>query len=162
MIAMYAGPMPLPRALLALLTVPAFVLAACGGPAPTREEFAAEANRVCTEAQQEVEQQARENPNQPPEQALDQASDQLRGIIDDLRGLERPEGEPGEMAERYVDGLEQQLDRGLPVLERFQKALESRDRQAIQRAAREAQALQGQGAELRSLANRLGLNKCQQ
>jgi len=162
MTAMYAAPMPSPRALLALLTVSALVLTACGGPAPTREEFAAEANRICAEAQQEVERQARENADQKPEQALDQATDQLRGIIDDLRDLDRPEGEAGELAERYVDGLEQQLDRGLPVLERFQEALESRDRQAIQQAARDAQALQGQGAELRNLANRLGLDRCQQ
>jgi len=154
--------MPSPRALLALITVPALVLTACGGSAPTREEFAAQANRICAEAQQEVQQQARENADQEPEQALDQATDQLRGIIDDLRDLDRPEGEAGQLAERYVNGLEQQLDRGLPVLERFQQALESRDQQAIQRAAREAQALQGQGAELRRLANRLGLNQCQQ
>lgn len=146
---------------LALLTVSALVLAACGG-SPSREEFAAEANRICAEAQQEVQQQARENADQEPEQALNAATDQLRGIIDDLRDLERPEGRAGDLAERYVEGLEQQLDRGLPVLERFQQALESRDQQAIRRAAREAQALQSQGAELRNLAKQLGLDQCQQ
>jgi len=153
----------MPRArLLALLVVPALAVAACGGSAPTREEFAAEANRICAEAQERVQQQARENAEQEPEQALDQATDQLRGIIDDLRGLDRPEGEAGQLAERYVDGLEQQLDRGLPVLERFQQALEAQDQQAIQRAAQEAQGLQRQGAELRNLANQLGLDQCQQ
>lgn len=147
---------------LALLTVPAVVLAACGGSPPSREEFAAQANRICAEAQQEVQQQARENADQEPEQALDAATDQLRGIIDDLRDLDRPEGRAGDLAERYVEGLEQQLDRGLPVLERFQEALKSRDQQAIRRAAREAQALQSQGAELRRLADQLGLDQCQQ
>ncbi len=147
---------------LALLTVPALVLAACGGSPPSREEFAEQANRICAEAQQEVQQQARENADQEPEQALDSATDQLRGIIDDLRDLDRPEGRAGDLAERYVEGLEQQLERGLPVLERFQEALESRDQQAIRRAAREAQALQSQGAELRRLAEQLGLDQCQQ
>jgi hypothetical protein len=70
------------------------LLAACGGDdAPSREDFASEADRICREVEKELEKLG-ESADSPEEiaDAIDEVIEETRQAAKELVDLERPEG----------------------------------------------------------------------
>lgn len=128
----------------------AFVAAGCGGDddAPTREEFVADANEICAEANQEVDAQAQdlfgggEEPSQEEfeEFARDVLAPSVRDQVDQIRDLGAPEGDEDEVTE-ILDTAEAGADE---IAE---------DPEALTRA-------DSQLAEATRLAGEYGLDRC--
>jgi hypothetical protein len=144
---------------LALLPLVALsLLPACNGDdAPSRQEFADEADKICRQAQREI-QDIGQGARSREELAgiVDRVIDRVRQSVDDLEDLERPDGEAGELAERFVNAIERDLvDRGIPALEEFRDAT---DRQAAQRALEKLQAIDESNTD--ELAREVGAPDC--
>ena len=121
-----------------LLTLLAFAAASCNGDeAPSEEEFADRANEICREAERSLEDVA-EGAEGPEDiiEAIDEVIEEARDTVADLDELERPEGEAGARAERFVSATRSELeDVGIPALEELRGAVASEDRGAIEEAA---------------------------
>ncbi|MEA2330374.1 MAG: hypothetical protein QOH58_512 [Thermoleophilaceae bacterium] len=145
---------------LALLLL-ALGLSACGGDdAPSRAEYTADVERICNEAQKQAE-KVGENATSPADiaKAIDTVIDDTRKSMDDLQALDRPEGDAGELADKFVDAtVSDTEDKGIPVLEDLRDALKEDDQKAAQKAIERLQALQTSDAD--KFARELGADAC--
>jgi hypothetical protein len=136
-------------------------LSACGGDdAPTREEFAEQAERICKNAEKQL-QSVGQDATSPSEiaAAIDKVIDQSQSSVDELRDLEQPEGEAGANAEKFVRGLESDIeDKGIPALEDLRDALKDNDQKAAQEAAARLQAIETSNTD--ELAKKVGATDC--
>jgi hypothetical protein len=136
-------------------------LSACGGDdAPSQEEFANRAEEICQNAEKQLE-SVGENVSSPSEiaAAIDKVIDQSQSSLDELRELERPEGDAGEDAEKFVNALESDIeDKGIPALEDLRDALKDNDQQAAQEAAAKLQAIETSNTD--QLAKKIGATDC--
>ena len=145
---------------LAVLLVSLGLLACGGDDAPSKQEFANAADRVCRETEKEIEKigQSAESPEALAD-VLDQVIDKSREAADDLVDLERPEGADGDTAEKFVEGFQSELDEKLiPALEDLRQAVQDKDEQAVQEAAQQLQQLEG--SESDRYARELGASAC--
>jgi hypothetical protein len=152
--------MRLPALLLLLALAPALLLACNGDDAPSRQEFADEAEKICTQAQEEL-RDIGSGAESPEELAglVDDVVERVQQSVDELGDLERPEGEAGEAAERFVNAVERDLeDRGIPALEEFRDAIEASDRQAAEQALEKLQAIDESDTD--ELAREVGAPNC--
>jgi hypothetical protein len=149
-----------------LLSLLAFTVASCDGDdppsddAPSQGEFAEQANEICRTAQRSLE-NVGEGARSPEEivSAVDRVIEESRNAVDELAALERPEGEAGETAQRFVDATRREIENeGVPALEELREALERRDQQAAQMAAQRLQDIDT-AASTRA-ARKLGANAC--
>jgi soluble cytochrome b562 len=140
-------------------------LAACGGDddsgsAPSKAEFANNAEKICRDTEKELENIG--NGAESPEdvaKAIDKVIDESRQAADDLVALERPEGEAGQTAEEFSEGFRSELnDQIVPALEDLQAALEKKDVQAVQAAAKKLQDLETSKSD--TAARELGATAC--
>jgi chromosome segregation ATPase len=93
-----------------------------GGGGVTREEFVAEANRICREGEEklsDITQDAQQKIQQAESQAeqqevvadvLDQTVEEYRPVLEDLQAVEAPE-ELSEDWTRFLDGIQQAFDK---------------------------------------------------
>ena len=140
-------------------------LAACGGDddsgsAPSKAEFANNAEKICRDTEKELESigHGAESPEDVAK-AIDKVIDQGRKAADDLVALERPEGEAGQTAEEFSEGFRSELnDQIVPALEDLQAALEKKDVQAVQAAAKKLQDLETSKSD--TAARELGATAC--
>jgi hypothetical protein len=136
-------------------------LSACGGDdAPSRQEFADQAEKICQNAEKQLD-SVGEDASSPSEiaKAIDKVIDQSQSSLDDLRGLDQPEGADGAAAERFVKALESDIeDKGIPALEDLRDALKDKDQQAAQEAAQRLQAIETTNTD--ELAKRIGATDC--
>jgi hypothetical protein len=136
-------------------------LVACGGDdAPSRADFARDAERICREIEREFENLG-ESADSPEEvaEAIDRVTEKSREAADELVDLERPEGNAGENAERFAEGFRQQLnDKLVPALEDLERALREKDAKAVQEAGAELQKLDATEAD--RAARELGATAC--
>jgi hypothetical protein len=151
-----------------LLILLALLAASCNGDddaasqadAPSREEFAARANEICREAERSLENVAEgaESPQDIAE-AIDEVIEESRSTVSELADLERPEGEAGEAAARFLDAARTEIqDEGIPALERLRDAVESEDREAIGEAAQRLQGIDSSASN--RTARAIGANDC--
>jgi translation initiation factor 2B subunit (eIF-2B alpha/beta/delta family) len=126
-----------------LLVLLAFATTSCNGDdapsdeAPSQAEYAERANEICREAEQSLEDVA-EDADEPEDivDAIDELIEEARDTVAELADLERPEGEAGETAARFVDATRAEIhDQGVPALEELRRAVESEDTAAIREAA---------------------------
>ena len=136
-------------------------LAACGGDdAPSKADFAADAEEVCKNAEEKLE-GVGENASNPEEiaDAVDKVIDATQNSVDELQDLELPEGADGKAAEQFVNALGTDIeDKGIPALEALRDALEKNDQQAAQKAAQQLQAIETTDTD--DLARKLGAEAC--
>jgi hypothetical protein len=148
------------------------LLASCGGGgsgagggggdgAPSKQEFARNADRICADVEQRV---ADLNKNEPRTLSdLTQFIERLKVAVNEkvnrLQALERPTGGSGETVQRFTDALDRESKQQvLPTLNRLQKAVANRDRKALRKASRELAAIRNQASD--RLASALGATKC--
>jgi hypothetical protein len=138
-------------------------LVACdddGGSAPSRAEFAKDAEKICKDTEKELESFGEEvgGPAEAGE-AIDKVIEASRKAADDLADLERPEGDAGETATKFAEGFQQELeDKLVPALEELKRALQAKDQQALQEAVTKLQALEA--TESDRYARELGIRAC--
>jgi hypothetical protein len=145
---------------LAVLTVGLGLLGCGGDDAPSKQEFANEADRICRETEEELEQigQSAESPEELTA-VLDKVIDRTQAAADDLVDLERPEGADGDTAEKFVEGFQSELDDKLvPAIEDLRQAVEDKDTQAVQEAAQRLEQLEA--TESDRYARELGASAC--
>lgn len=131
-----------------------------GGDAPSKEEFAKEADRICRETEKEFE-SIGESAESPEEVAnvIDEVIDESKSAADELVDLERPEGADGETATKFVETFRRELNEKLvPALEDVKRAIEQKDVQAIQEAGAKLQQLEA--TESDQYAGELGATAC--
>jgi hypothetical protein len=145
--------------LLAALTLAAG-LAACGGDGPSQEEYVEDAERVCKDAITRLEEigQDAESPGEIAD-AVDTVIAETRQTIDELDGLERPDGDAGETAGEFVDAMSKEADdKAIPALEDLRDAVRDQDEQAAEEAAQRLQGLDTSQSD--RLARELGADGC--
>ena len=139
----------------------ALALSACGGDdAPTKAEFAEQAEKICQNAEKQLD-NIGENATSPDQiaDAVDKVIDQSQSSLDELRDLEQPEGDAGEAAERFVSALERDIeDKGIPALEELRDAVRENDQAAAQRAAQKLQEIETSDTD--QLAKDIGADGC--
>jgi nucleotide-binding universal stress UspA family protein len=148
-----------------LLTLLAFAAASCDGDdapsqAPSQEDFAEQANKICRDAKQSLESVA-EGADGPEDivEAIDEVIEESRNTVDQLADLERPEGDAGETAEQFVDATRTEIqEKGIPGLEELRGAVESEDQEAIQEAATRLQGIDSSASN--RTARALGATEC--
>jgi hypothetical protein len=142
-------------------------LAACGGgdddsggDAPSKQEFAKNAEQICRNAEQELE-QIGEGASSPEDlsAALGKALNRTRDAADELVNLERPDGADGEAATKFVEGFKQEFDEQLaPAIEDLRDAVKEKDQQAVEEAASKLQSLEN--TESDKYARQIGADAC--
>ena len=143
------------------LVLAAFGVASCGGggDAPSKAEFAADANEICAEAEQSLKDLTKSTTPDELADALDKGIDETQKSVDKLKDLERPDGQAGEAAEKFVNALETQIqDKGVPVLEDLRDAIKDNDQQAAQDAYQRLQKIETSDAN--KFARQLGAKGC--
>lgn len=142
----------------------AFGLVACGGDgggdAPSKAEFATNADKICKNAEKAL-QDVGQDASSPDEiaAAVDKVIDETQKSVDELKGLERPAGDAGEAADKFVNALQSDIeDKGIPALEDLRDALKDNDQQAAQKAAQRLQAIETTNSD--KLARDVGAKGC--
>jgi hypothetical protein len=138
-------------------------LVACGGgsgDAPTKAEFAADADKVCAAAEKHLG-EIGQNATSPAEiaKAVDKVIAETQKSVDDLQALDRPDGSAGDAADKFVNSLKSDIEgKGIPALEKLRDALKNNDQKAAQKAAQELQAIDSGNTD--KLARAAGAKGC--
>ena len=131
-----------------------------GREAPSKQEFAKSADKICNETEKEFESIGKNaDSSEEVVDAIDKVIDESRNAADDLVDLDRPDGADGETATKFVEKFKQELnDKLIPALEDVKKALEEKDPQKVQEAASKLQGLEA--TESDKYARQLGATAC--
>ena len=144
-----------------LLSLLALTVASCDGDdTPSQRDFAEQANEICRNAKQSLKDVA-EGARSPDEivTAIDRVIEESRDTVDDLADLERPDGEAGDRAERFVDATRREIEgEGIAALEELREAVESRDQEAAQQVAERLREIDTGASN--EAARKVGANAC--
>jgi hypothetical protein len=151
---------------LAAVLAAAALLAGCGSggsgsSAPSGDEYAAAADRVCVDLDKRSQAVTSDSPTTLD--GLRTYVDRLQAILDDgvrrLDALPRPEGDAGRAARAYVAELRHEVALKLkPALQRMRRAIDRRDPAGIRAAERDVQTLDS--SKLKRLAREVGADQC--
>jgi hypothetical protein len=138
-------------------------LAACGGggggDAPSQEEFAKSADQICSDAEKSLQELGKATSADEVANQLDKVIDETQGSVDKLKDLDRPDGDAGKAAEKFVNALQSDIeDKGIPALEHLRDAIKDKDQAAAQKAYQELQAIET--SDSNKLAKAIGANGC--
>ena len=145
----------------ALTVVLAATLAACGGSdSPSKDDFAAEANGVCKEVAAKLNAVKTDSANpRVLMDSIDKVIDESRAGVMRLKAIERPEGEEGAAAKRFVDTLGRDLEtKTVPAHEAIKAGLRANSQAKIRRAARKLDAAENSAAY--RYATQAGAEEC--
>jgi hypothetical protein len=147
------------------LLLAALVLPACDGgddgDGVSREDYAEQVNEVCADVERELTELGIADAETRAEitDLIDNVIAKARAAINRLKALERPSGDAGETADRFVEALERELETELfPALEDLGDAIRSGDREAAASAAERLTRLEN--AESGRFARELGADAC--
>jgi cytochrome c556 len=138
----------------------ALSVAACGGDdGPSQEEWARNANEICTDAEKHLQDLGQANSVEQVANQIDTVVDEMQTSVDRLQDLDRPDGEAGEKAQKAVDSIASDIeDKGIPALEDLRDAIRDKDQQAAQQAYQRLQAVETSDSD--KLAREAGLKGC--
>jgi hypothetical protein len=134
-------------------------LAACDGV--SKETYAERVGEVCADIEREASQLRSTSAETPGEIAavIDGVIRQSRDAVRRVKQIERPEGDAGADAERFVTTLEREVEEeAIPALEDLRKAVTRQDREAAAEAGARLQRLER--SESDRLARELGAEAC--
>ncbi|MDQ4125930.1 MAG: hypothetical protein M3134_10060 [Actinomycetota bacterium] len=144
----------------AAVPLAALAFAGCGGDdAPSRQEFAEAADKVCSDLEKQT-----QNLGRPENvQEIQTFAQDLRKTAEDavkkVEDLEVPEGGDGEKAEQWKNAVKDEAENQLiPVVEDLEKAAAANDEKAIVEAAQRIDQLEA--TESDRLAKELGMKEC--
>jgi hypothetical protein len=150
------------------LLLAALVLPACGGADDgdggdrvSREDYAQQVSEVCADVERELSELSIARPETSAEVSdlFDDVIAKSRAALSRLRALERPSGDAGETADRFVETLEGEFEaEALPALEDLGDAIRSGNREAAANAAERLARLEN--TESGRLARELGADAC--
>jgi hypothetical protein len=147
--------------ILLLLTLPT-ALTACGGDdAPSREDYAKNADGICADIERELSSLNKLDPNTPEELSgfITQLKSKINEGVDRLSNLDRPEGDAGRTADQFINALEDEIgNQAIPALDELEAAGKERDRAKLRAAVRKLEALEQTRSD--QLARELGADKC--
>jgi hypothetical protein len=137
-------------------------LVGCGGSAaPSRADWGKDVDRICATLDESVAALQRDAPSGTAE--LVGFADRLRRVIDDgvrkLRAVQRPEGDDGAKAKRWLDELSRHDAKVVkPALAALKEAAKRKDTAAIQRAVERIQ--RADDTHVKALARAAGARGC--
>jgi hypothetical protein len=135
---------------------------ACGGggdDSPSKADFAKQANEICQNAEKELQDLGKASSTDEVADQIDKVIGATQKSVDDLKGLDRPEGSAGEAADKFVTAVQSDIeDKGIPALEHLRDAIKSKDQQAAQKAYQELQSIQTTDSD--KLAKAAGVTGC--
>ena len=148
-------------------------LAACGsgdenprveggaGDAPVGGDFAVQANAICVQAKEQIVAIQERTPDESEDLrgGLEQLGAVLQETSDRLADLERPDGDAGKAAERWVEDFARRTEQAPELIDPIVSAVEAQDTEAVEQATQRLNALGAQG-ETADLARRLGATEC--
>jgi hypothetical protein len=143
------------------VVIVAVLAAGCGGSsAPSRADYGKDVDKICKTLEDRVEAIQRDTPSTTGE--LVAYADQLARTLDDgvreLKAVERPDGEDGVKAQRWLDELQRQADAIKPALAALKDAARRKDETAIKRAVARIQAIDSSRVD--QLASDAGARGC--
>ena len=160
--------MPLAGKGVVALLLAALVLPACdggddgdGGVRVSREDYAQQVSEVCADVERELSELSIADSETSAEVSdlFDEVIAKSRAALNRLKALERPSGDAGETADRFVETLEREFEAELfPPLEDLGDAIRSGDREAAATAAERLTRLEN--TESDRLARELGADAC--
>ena len=137
-------------------------VAGCGGDdAPTRAEFAKDANTICRDIERQSESLGKSQPDSLSEigQFADRAEKTVRDGVSRLEKLERPSGADGTKAKEFVEALKTELDeKFVPALRDLKTAADQKDAKGLRSAAERLQKIDTSRSD--QLARDLGASAC--
>ena len=134
-------------------------LAACNGV--SEETYDEEVSRVCADVKRDVGELEGTGAETPDEIAalIDDVIAESREAVDRLAAVERPGGEAGERAERFVATLEREVEReAIPALTDLRDAIKSQDHEGAAEAGARLRRLESSKSDRR--ARELGADAC--
>ncbi len=145
----------------ALAAAAALAIAGCGEDKPTREEFAASAEKVCADLEKQSERLSNSEPDNVEEiaQFARDARKTAEDAVKRVQALEVPDGDDGEKAKQWQDAVEREAqDELIPALDQLEKAANDNDQQALLAAAQKIQGLESEESD--KLARDIGAEGC--
>ena len=140
----------------------AAIASGCGGSsAPTRATYGKKVDKLCTTLDDRVSAIQRKAPKTTDE--LVAFADELGRVIDEgvdeLSAVERPDGDDGVKAQRWIDAFKRQADEQIkPALAALKDAARRNDTGALQRAAQRIQKVDD--TRINQLARDAGSRTC--
>jgi hypothetical protein len=147
----------------ALVAVLSVVLAGCGGGggAPTRAEYGRNADRLCTQLEQQVNEAESGSPSSAAEIGAyaDRVARALSRGVQAIDNVRRPDGKDGVKAKAYVDELRRQVDtEARPALQALKAAAARGDKAGVQAAVQRLRTVDS--SKLNRLARAAGAEGC--
>ena len=148
---------------LALSAAAALLLTGCGGGsgAPTKAEYARNADRLCTQLEQQVNEAESGSPSSAAEIGAyaDRVARALSRGVEALDNVRRPDGKDGATAKAYVDELRRQVDEeARPALRDLKTAAARGDKAGVQAAVQRLRSVDN--SKLNRLARAAGAESC--
>jgi len=145
------------------LVLAALIPAACGGDddGVSRDVYAKRVNKVCDDAERQLRKLDIGSAETSAEVGalIDDVIAKSRAAVDRLKALERPSGDAGDTADRFVATLEREFaGDALPALDDLKAAIRSGDRGAAADAAERLSELEN--TESDRFARQLGAEAC--
>jgi hypothetical protein len=136
----------------------ALALAGCGGDdAPSRADFAEQADKICQDAKDKIEGLSEPKDFNDIEQYAADIDEAVADANKKLGDLDVPEGEDGEKAEAFQQAFAADYENQVkPKVDELREAAEAKDEQAVLRAAQAAQ----QTPRTDRLAKDIGAEAC--
>ena len=146
----------------ALAAAGVLALAGCGGDdKPSKDEFAASAERVCADLEKRSDELSQTRPENNAEivEFARRARSTAQDAVKRVRALEVPEGGDGDKAEQWQDAVQREAEGQLiPALDDLEKAARDGDDQRILEAAQAIQGLEATQSD--KLAREIGAEGC--
>jgi hypothetical protein len=152
------------RSLSLLVAVVASIgLAACGSDddGPSREDFAADVNKVCADVKKAGEDLQKSSPSSLAEigQFTDKAKKQINDAVAQLDEIETPSGDDGDKAQEFVDAVKANSEEFNKGLDELKKAAEANDAKGVQAAGEKISAIDSSKSD--QLAKDIGAKTCE-
>jgi hypothetical protein len=137
------------------------VFAACDGDDGSTEEYAKRLDRVCTAVERELRELDSTRVESPGETAalIDEVIAKSRQLPRRVKAIDPPEGDDGEVADRFVRTLEREVENdAVPALEDLRDAVSRGDQAAAARAGDRLRGLDNSKSD--RYARELGADAC--
>jgi hypothetical protein len=136
-------------------------LASCGDEGPSKEDYAQDLDKICAAAEDRFQELDNTNPESlaEVERLVARIKSAGNAAIAKMEDLERPDGDAGEQAQRYLTAQRREWEQqAIPALDQLVGAVRRKDELELRSAVRKLDALQNAPSE--RIAAQLGADEC--